>query len=101
MGILLTLLKLLDAHGFLEATRDVMAEAHEVWDNLDDLSKRLYRKLRRCWIAVVAGCACMFLSLLLTAAKLTAAFLCEHSLWNVSELFSPTHGCIDLTHVIS
>ena len=54
---------------------------------------------RSVWV-VRGGCVAMVASLFLTACKLAAAYLCEGSMWNVSELFSATRGCLDMEDLL-
>jgi len=47
----------------------------------------------------LVGVACLLacFSILLTAVRSACIFLCEHSVWNASDIMHASHGCLDLS----
>jgi len=82
---------------FFTATRDVMKEVAESWDDMPDANKEFFYKARKAQGQVMILCCVMTCCLIFTVAKLIASAYCKHAMWNLTDVFSESYGCLDLS----
>jgi len=89
-----------EAYDFLVAIRHVVDEATKHWEVLPEDSREVLTSINKSKVVVLAGMVIICFSLLLTAAKLLAGiFLCADVMWNLTDVFEPSRGCVNLHDV--
>merc|ERR1712050_326231 len=91
LSIVTSSLKLLEAKAFFSfaATITDMSESYMTADD-----KAALRRFNRNVAVVRVACVVLALSLVYGVCKILAAFLCEHSMWNIT-------GCVDMGDLLA
>jgi len=96
LSVITTMLKFVECIRFFIVVKEVTDLASHHAQCLTDFEQELLQRLRWCIWIVRMGCALMAVTLLVSVGKLVGAFVCEDSIWNVSEIFGASHGCINM-----